>query len=470
MKNFLKLIFTVIFATLSIFVFAQELPVSIKINKDTILLGEQIELVIEAKVVSANQVLFPIYKDTISKNIDIIKDINTEISELNGEKIYKKTYIVTSFDTGLNVIPAMPLRLVANSDTNIFLTGETQIFVKPYVLLDTIPVDTTFADYAGFVVFGKDGFKKEIEKYIPDSIKQSVPSDSLDLMKKYIHDQLFNLFSSEITKNTGLYNQDDITKIAESSAQKMFLVDKGGILSDYIVAGSVDTVFVQEYQQVNKEQALFTLYRIKDIKENLFNTPFNFAEFWYYFKKYLKQYWWAIAILLIAAAALVYFFAFYKKGKKPSLFKIKPDEPAHIIALSKLESIRKEKIWSRGLIKEYHVQVTDVIREYLENRFGILAIEMPSSEILEISNLTDGISENDQIKLIQILEIADAVKFAKYQALQNENDLSLRNSFEFVENTKEIIDETLKLRQSEPSIEIDEEIITETSKEKENDE
>lgn len=470
MKNFFKLIFTTIFTTLTIFVFAQELPVSVKIKKDTILIGEQTELIIETKVASSNQVLFPLYKDTISGKIDLIKDINTEISESNGEKIYKKTYIVTSFDTGLNVIPAIPLRLVANSDTNIFLTGETQVFVKPYVLLDTIPVDTIFADYGGFVVFGKDGFKKEIEKYIPDSIKQSVPSDSLDLMKKSIHEQLFNLFSSEITKNTGLYNQDDITKIAESSEQKMFLVDKGGILSDYIVAGSVDTVFVQEYQQVNKGQALFTLFRIKDIKENLFNTPFNFAEFWYYFKKYLKQYWWALAILLVVAAALVYFFAFYKKGKKPTLFKIKPNEPAHVIALSKLESIRKEKIWSRGLIKEYHVQVTDVIREYLENRFGIYAVEMTTSEILEISQSTDGISESDQIKLSQILEIADAVKFAKYQALQNENDLSLRNSFEFVENTKEMIDETLKLQPSEPSIEINEETISKTSKEKENDE
>ncbi|MDD3685474.1 MAG: hypothetical protein PHE56_01785 [Bacteroidales bacterium] len=469
MKSFFKpiLIIACIFG-LSFITRAQNLPLSVKLKNDTILLGAQTELILEAKVPKSDLVLFPVYKDTISKNIELIKESETQITESGNDKIFKKSYIITSFDTGLNIIPSLPLRLVSNSDTNLFLSTEAQIYVKPYVLLDTIPVDTIYADFAGYVVYGKDGFKKEIEQYIPDSVKQSVPADSLDAMKKYVYEQLYNIFSSELTQNTGFYDKDDITKIAESSTQKMFLVDKSGILKDYVVAGSVDTVFVQEYQQVTQGQPLFTLYRIKDIKGNQYNTPFNLAELWYYFKKYLKQFWWAIILLLAILATLIYFLVFDKKGKKPTLFKIKPDEPAHVIALAKLEHIRKEKIWSRGQTKEFHVQITDVIREYLENRFGIQAIEMTSSEILEITSKTGEISNEDQIKLRQILEIADAVKFAKYQALQNENDLSLRNSFEFVENTKEIIDEKLNLKLSEPQIELNETIKQDTSKNEEN--
>jgi hypothetical protein len=469
MKSYIKLILIIVFVLgLRSVSSAQNLPLSTKLNKDTIILGEQTELILEAKVPKSDLVLFPVYKDTISKNIELIKESETQITESGNDKIFKKSYIITSFDTGLNIIPSLPLRLVSNSDTNLFLSTEAQIYVKPYVLLDTIPVDTIYADFAGYVVYGKDGFKKEIEQYIPDSVKQSVPADSLDAMKKYVYEQLYNIFSSELTQNTGLYDKDDITKIAESSAQKMFLVDKSGILKDYVVAGSVDTVFVQEYQQVTQGQPLFTLYRIKDIKENQYNTPFNLAEFWYYFKKYLKQFWWAILLFLAIIATLVYFLAFYKKGRKPTFFKVKPDEPAHVIALEKLESIRKEKIWSRGQIKEFHVQVTDVIREYLENRFGIQAIEMTSSEILDITSCTTGINDTDQMKLRQILEIADAVKFAKYQALQNENDLSLRNSFEFVESTKEIIDEKLNLKQSEAQIELNEDINHDKLKNEEN--
>jgi hypothetical protein len=61
------------------------------------------------------------------------------------------------------------------------------------------------------------------------------------------------------------------------------------------------------------------------------------------------------------------------------------------------------------------------------------------------------------MKLQRILELADAVKFAKYQALQNENDLSIRYSVEFVESTKEIIEENSDIKQTEAKIEINEE-------------
>lgn len=438
-------------------VLAQDIPISLKVAKDTILLGEQTEINIEAKVPSGSEILFPIFKDTISANIELILDSKPVITEKDGFKTYQKSYLFTSFDTGLNYIAAIPLQFVYNLDTNELFTPETQIFVKPFVLLDTIPVDTTYADRAGYIVFGRDGFKKEIERYIPDSIKQSLSTDSLEIVKNSVKEQLMNIFSSELTKATGLYNQDEITKIAESSAQKMFIVDKGGILLEYIVAGSVDTVFVQEYQQVSQGQPLFTLYRIKDINETIYNTPFNLGEFWYYFKKYFKKYWWILLTALILAAGAIYFFMFYKKDRKPIFFKVKPQLPAHVIALAKLETIRKEKIWSHGKIKEFHVQVTDVVREYIENRFGIFAIEMTTSEIIISFNNSSVINESELLKLKQILELADAVKFAKYQALQNENDLSLRNSFEFVESTKELIEENAVSKQAEPEIELSEE-------------
>lgn len=312
--------------------------------------------------------------------------------------------------------------------------------------------------------------KNEIEQYIPDSIKQSVSVDSLNQIKSLVYEQLLSMYSSELLKNTGFNNQEEIKKIVDATSQNLFLVDKSGILNKYIVAGSVDTVFVQEFQQVQKGQALFTLYQIKDIKEDMLNTPFNFAEFWYYFKKFLKDFWWALLALLVVVAGLIYFFKFYKKGVKPTFLKIKPEEPPHVIALRELEIIRKEKIWSKGQIKEYHVQITDVVREYIEKRFGVFAVEMTTSEILESFENNELISEADFMKLRQILELADNVKFAKYQALQNENDLSLKNSFDFVENTKEIIDENSKIIQTEAVIEITQEENHEPTKDNNDDE
>ncbi|PLX06975.1 MAG: hypothetical protein C0596_12635 [Marinilabiliales bacterium] len=437
---------------------AQEYEVSVTSQKDTIIIGEQTEIHIEAKIPKSSELILPEYKDTLSSTVEILLNADHTITEQCAFNIYEKNILVTSFDTGLNIVPYLPITIVENSDTNFYTTSEVSIFVKPYVLIDTIPVDTIYANRSGFVVFGKDGFKKEIEQYIPDSIKQSVSADSLQILKEGLKEQLTQLFSSELTQKTGLYNEEEIRKIAESSSQKMFVVDKGGVAEDFIVAGSVDTVFVQEYQQVQQGQPLFTLFKIKDIDENMYETPFDFAEFWYYFKHYLKKYWWVVVILLLLVVGLFYFLIYYKKGKKPVIFKLKPDLPAHIIALDKLEKIRKEKIWSRGQIKEFHVQITDVVREYIENRYGIYAMEMTSSEILSAFENTSYLGDADQIKLHQMLELADSVKFAKYQALQNENDLSLRNAFEFVESTKEIIEENSKEKKLEAEIEIEGEI------------
>jgi len=468
MKIHIKSFLIIPLLMVRVFLFAQEIPVSIKVLKDTIIIGEQTELQIEIQVPKTNEIIFPVFKDTISKNIDLIKDSKPIINESDeGLKTYQKSYVFTSFDTGLNYIPPIKLKYVNNSDTNDISTAESQIFVKPYVLLDTIPVDTIYANRAGFIVYGKDGFKKEIEQYIPDSIKQNLSADSLDILKNSVKEQFLNIFSSELTQHTGLYNQEEIIKIAESSAQKMYIVDKSGILDEYIVAGSVDTVFVQEYQQVTQNQPLFTLYRIKDIKEDLYNTPFNLAEFWYYFKKYFKQYWWIILVAILIAAGLIYFLMFYKKNKKPIFMRVKPKLPAHVIALEKLEQIRKEKIWSQGKIKEFHVQITDVIREYIENRFNIYAVEMTTSEILQAINNYTNTKESEKLKLQQVLELADAVKFAKYRSLQNENDLSLSNSFEFVENTKEIIEEQSQIKQAEAEIELSDDTTIKNTEENE---
>ena len=93
----------------------------------------------------------------------------------NGK--YTKDYLITSFDTGINAISPIRFMTISGSDTNEFTTSELYLKVNPYILIDTIPRDTVFAENAGTVLFGKDGFSKEIEQYIPDSIKQSMSAD-----------------------------------------------------------------------------------------------------------------------------------------------------------------------------------------------------------------------------------------------------------------------------------------------------
>lgn len=81
--------------------------------------------------------------------------------------------------------------------------------------------------------------------------------------------------------------------------------------------------------------------------------------------------------------------------------------------------------------------ITDTLRKYIEERFGIAAMEMTSGEILDrIRKEQDADSVSDS--LTQILRLADFVKFAKMHPLPDENELSLMNAYLFVNQTKRI--------------------------------
>lgn len=86
--------------------------------------------------------------------------------------------------------------------------------------------------------------------------------------------------------------------------------------------------------------------------------------------------------------------------------------PAHELALKKLELLARKDLWSKGLYKEYCAELTFIVREYLEKRYGIPALESTSEEILEHLKKTD-CPGFIQPALKEILQHADLVKFAK---------------------------------------------------------
>jgi len=456
-----KLAVTLLIITFGLSVFAQNYNISAKLQNDSIIVGEQTLISIRADLPPQSQVLPQQFADTICDKIFLIKDNEAKIE---GSK-YTKDYLITSFDTGVNVISPIRFQIISGTDTNEISTEQLYLKVNPYILIDTIPRDTVFAENAGTVLFGKDGFSKEIEQYIPDSIKQSMTADTLQMLREEIKRQMIQQFSSQVMQ-TGFTNQQQIDSIANADSHRMFVVDKD-IMETHYVYGSVDSMYVQEGQQVAKGDILFTLFEIEDINDELYNTPFNWDEFWYDVKTFFSKFWWLILIILLAGAIIFYVIYRKKHGKSPiPMIKVKPKRPAHETALEELERIRNEKIWSRGQVKEYHVQLTDTVRTYIADRYGIDAEQMTTSEILEMFNAAIQIDSEDKMRLRQMLELADSVKFAKYQPLQGDNDLSLRNAFDFVENTKEIIVNDPKAINVQAEIEADK-VATENNNDKE---
>ncbi len=125
-----------------------------------------------------------------------------------------------------------------------------------------------------------------------------------------------------------------------------------------------------------------------------------------------------------------------------------PPIPAHKVALSKLSALEKKNLWQTGKVKAFQSELTYIFREYLEKRFGLNALETTTTEIKDQLS-TIAIEKDQQKSLINILETADMVKFAKAIPPEDIHAKALVNIMEFVENTKKEIVETAENKDTE---------------------
>ncbi|VBB45298.1 conserved exported hypothetical protein [uncultured Paludibacter sp.] len=248
----------------------------------------------------------------------------------------------------------------------------------------------------------------------------------------------FPLFSDTIVGALEIVQQQKLDTVKLSA-------DKIQVNAHYVVTSFHDSlIYVPEYPFVSGNDTAWsnstsikviqpfkidtTSNVIADIKP-VFKPKFNWAEF---FKKFL------LVSLVIALVVLLFFLVRRFKGKKPIFVteKSKSIIPAHVEALEKLDKIKNEKIWQQGRIKEYHTELTDVIRNYIERAFNINSMEITSEEILQKMQFLKADKPAAYDGLKQILQLADLVKFAKWNPATTENELSLLNAYLFVNQTK----------------------------------
>ena len=106
-----------------------------------------------------------------------------------------------------------------------------------------------------------------------------------------------------------------------------------------------------------------------------------------------------------------------------------------MIAINELEGLKLRKLWQAGKTKDFYTELTDIIRVYIEGRFGVKAVEMTTDEIMEGIRNTD-ITRESIDKLGRTLVLADLVKFAKEKPLPLDNDNSMKHSLDFVYDTR----------------------------------
>lgn len=198
--------------------------------------------------------------------------------------------------------------------------------------------------------------------------------------------------------------------------------------------GAVDTLYMEgPTLEVTTVPIDTATYQIKDLKGQI-KYPLQLKEI---------LPWVGVALLLAALIYALIHWIRMRRANRTFLGKPIVKDPPHIVALRTLDKIRKAKLWQNDKQKQFYTEVTGALRVYIAGRYGIVAMERPSGEMLadlKKQDIEAGLYDN----IAELFSRADLVKFAKYQASQQENEAAIPDAVRFVNSTymQEIDDES----------------------------
>jgi hypothetical protein len=192
-------------------------------------------------------------------------------------------------------------------------------------------------------------------------------------------------------------------------------------IADYkIITASAIKIYVESVIQDEERQ-------LRDIKPPI-NIPYN------YFLLIS-----VIGSVLLISLIMYLGYRLYRKRKETG-YLLKPPEPAkpaHEVALNALSDLMEKDLVSKGFVKQFYSEISEIVRRYIEGRYFVRALEETSTEILlELEG--QELSEIAYQNVRELLQLSDLVKFAKYLPTDEENENVVLWAKEFIEETKVI--------------------------------
>ena len=164
---------------------------------------------------------------------------------------------------------------------------------------------------------------------------------------------------------------------------------------------------------------------------------------------------WVVLGMGLALTALLIWILYKRKKAGKSLLPLREESirPPHEIAYEALDLLHDSDFLQQGQIKQFYIELSEIIRRYIEGRYYIVAIEMTTTEVLE--GLVAEEVPDDGYELFRcFLDECDLVKFAKVIPSEEEHHSVMRLAYEIVDCTKVIVEdsETDKSEQPETSV------------------
>ncbi|MBI1852979.1 MAG: hypothetical protein HYR85_21770 [Planctomycetes bacterium] len=148
---------------------------------------------------------------------------------------------------------------------------------------------------------------------------------------------------------------------------------------------------------------------------------------------------WAGGGVLVLGAALAAWLALRRRAAKPAVaVRAVPALPPHEFALRALQALRARDLPGKGEFDAYTVELTGIVRRYIEARFQVSAPEMTTEEFLNEVGRGRLLDAGPSDLVRDVLRRADLVKFAAYQPTRFEADELLAAAERFVDQTKDL--------------------------------
>ena len=139
--------------------------------------------------------------------------------------------------------------------------------------------------------------------------------------------------------------------------------------------------------------------------------------------------WWALAGAAVIIVALFVWLWLRKRATQPPAI---PVIPAHERARRKLE----QALDLYDQPKPFCIIVSDAVRLYLEERFGLRAPERTTEEFLTDLSRSAALTESQKGSLKEFLSACDMVKFAKYEPQRPELEALYGSALHLIEETE----------------------------------
>ena len=144
---------------------------------------------------------------------------------------------------------------------------------------------------------------------------------------------------------------------------------------------------------------------------------------------------YGIAAAVLAAVGLLGA-ALYLLLNRPKRQRVVPARPPHELALAALNRLRSRGLVEQGQFEVYYVELSAIIRHYLENRFHLRAPEMTTEEFLGTVARDTRLVPAHRRLLGEFLSQADLVKFARHLPTLRDAETAYDAARRFVDDTR----------------------------------